>query len=136
MSAFMWRKNPIIALIFYLEFMAAFTSPLILFTVYVFTPIWLHDFFLPMLYLFGQVLIGLAAGLDFKAREKETKDWKYNMLMNVILSLFLVWLIIPAIWTIREKKIDTLSSRDARAEINSLPINVIQLNNNCSNKTH
>ena len=80
----MWRKNPIIALIFYLEFMAAFTSPLILFTVYVFTPIWLHDFFLPMLYLFGQVLIGLAAGLDFKAREKETKDWKYNMLMNVM----------------------------------------------------
>ncbi len=103
-SAFMWKKNPLMALIFYLEFMAAFTSPLILITVYLNAPLRLHDTLLPSTYLVGQVMIGLAAGLDFKARESWTKDWKYNMLMNIFLSLFLVWLIFPALWTIREKK--------------------------------
>lgn len=103
-SAFMWRKNPLMAFMFYIEFMATFTSPLILLTVYFMAPIFLHDYFLPLLYLAGQVLVGLAAGLDYKAREAKATNWKYNMLMNIFLSLFLVWLIIPAMLTIREKK--------------------------------
>jgi hyaluronan synthase len=103
-SAFFWRKNPLMALIFYLEFMAAFTSPLILFSIYLYTPLVLHDYILPLTYLVGQVLVGLASGLDFKAREKSSDDWKYNPLMNIMLSLFLVWLIVPAIFTIKEKK--------------------------------
>ena len=103
-SAFFWRKNPIIALIFYLEFMMAFTSPLVIFTIYIYGPLVLHELLLPLNFIAGQILVGLASGLDYKAREKSAKYWMYNPLMNIIISMFLTWLIFPALLTYRKNK--------------------------------
>ena len=103
-SAFFWSKNPLMALIFYLEFMTTFTSPIIIFTIFLYGPLFLKETMLPITFIAGQIIVGLAAGLDNKARDKDSENWKYNPLMNVFLSLFLTWLIVPAILTFREKK--------------------------------
>jgi hyaluronan synthase len=103
-SAFFWRKNPIMALIYYLEFMTTFTSPLISFVMLVYSPFVLHDYMLPIYFVSGQVILGFAAGIDRSAREEKTVHWLYNGLMNLFLSLVMTWVIIPALFTIREKR--------------------------------
>ena len=103
-SAFFWRKNPLMALIYYIEFMTTFTSPLISFIMLVYSPLVLHDYYLPVYFVLGQVLIGVAAGIDRKAREERAVHWVYNGLMNLFLSLVMTWVIIPAVFTIREKR--------------------------------
>ena len=103
-SAFFWRKNPLMALLYYLEFMTTFTSPLITFIVLFYGPFVLHEYTLPLTFIAGQVLVGLAASMDRKARERDSEHWIINPLWNIFLSLVLTWILIPAVLTFREKK--------------------------------
>jgi len=103
-SAFFWKKNPLMALIFYLEFMSTFIGPVLIFAVYFYAPSIRQLYWIPLTYLVGQLLIGLAAGLDYKLREPETKNWKYKPLMNLIASFVLPWLVIPALWTYKKNR--------------------------------
>ncbi|MGD0804534.1 MAG: glycosyltransferase [Candidatus Bathyarchaeia archaeon] len=103
-SAFFWRKNPVMALLYYIEFMTTFTSPMVSFIMLVYAPLVLHDYSLPLIFVLGQVFIGVAAGVDRVSRERKTVNWIYNSLMNIFLSLVLTWIIFPAIWTFREKR--------------------------------
>jgi hyaluronan synthase len=96
-SAFFWRKNPIIALLFYLEFMSAFISPAIIISIFIYGPIFLHAYWYPIIYITGQLLIGLIAGLDYKFRDSTTKFWMYKPIMNLISTLILPWVLFPAI---------------------------------------
>ena len=101
-SVFFWKKNPLMSLVFYTEFMSTFTSPAVLFSIYFYAPFMQHLYWLPLTYFAGQLLIGLAAGFDYKFRQPEAKYWKYKPLMNMIASLVLPWLIFPALWTYRK----------------------------------
>ena len=101
-SAFFWRKNPIIAALFYIEFMSAFTSPLILFSIYFYGPFFLGQYAFPLVYLAGQLLVGLIAGLDFRFRDRSAKRWMYKPLMNMISATILPWVLLPAIWSLRK----------------------------------
>jgi len=103
-SAFFWKKNPLMSLIFYTEFMTTFLSPLVIFAVYFYCPLILHYFWLPITYVAGQLLVGLAAGLDYRFREQNAKNWKYKPLMNLFASLVLPWLVFPALWTYRKNQ--------------------------------
>lgn len=103
-SAFFWRKHPLISLIFYVELMSTFIAPLILFTIYFYTPLVLNNYILPVTYLAGQLMIGLIAGIDYKFRDPTSKNWKYKPLMNLVASFVLPWLIFPAIWTFRKNQ--------------------------------
>ena len=103
-SAFFWKKNPLMALIFYVEFMSTFVGPALIFAVYFYAPSIRQLYWIPLTYFIGQLLIGLAAGVDYKLREPETKNWKYKPLMNLIASFVLPWLIIPALWTYRKNR--------------------------------
>lgn len=103
-SAFFWRKNPLMALLFYTEFMTTFTAPLIIFIIYFYGPFILHNYWIPVTYVTGQLLIGLTAGLDYKLRFKENKNWVYKPFMNVFASVVLSWLILPALWTYRKNR--------------------------------
>jgi len=103
-SAFFWKKNPLMALIFYVEFMSTFVAPALIFAVYFYAPSIRQLYWIPLTYLIGQLLIGLAAGLDYKLREPETKNWKYKPLMNLIASFVLPWLLIPALWTYKKNR--------------------------------
>lgn len=103
-SAFFWKKHPLMALIFYLEFMTTFLGPLVIFAVYFYAPFVLGILWIPVTYSLGQIMIGVAAGLDYKFREPRAKNWKYKPLMNMIASLVLPWLLIPALWTYRKNR--------------------------------
>jgi len=103
-SAFFWKKNPLMSLIFYLEFMSTFTGPAIIFAVYIYSPIFLGLPWIPIIYFISQLLIGLIAGFDYKLRQPKAKYWKYKPLMNLIASMILPWLIFPALWTFRKNR--------------------------------
>jgi hyaluronan synthase len=103
-SAFFWRKNPIIALYFYLEFMMTFMAPLIIFVVYFYEPFVLGMFWLPLIFLSGKLLIGLGWGLDYKLRDQNTRNWMYKPVMDLIVSFLLPWLLFPAVWTYKKNK--------------------------------
>lgn len=103
-SGFFWNKHPLMALIFYLEFMATFTSPLILVTVFLYEPIVLHQYLLPVVYLIGILSLGLGEGIDSKFRNTRTKNWMYKPIMNLISLFILSWIIIPALLTLRKNQ--------------------------------
>jgi hyaluronan synthase len=103
-SAFFWRKNPLMALLFYMEFMTTFTAPLIIFIIYFYGPFILNNYWIPITYVTGQLLIGFTAGLDYKFREKNVRNWKYKPFMNLFASIALSWLVIPAILTYNKNR--------------------------------
>ncbi len=96
-SAFFWHKNPIMALLFYLEFMSAFIAPVVIFSIFIYGPIFLHSYIYPITYLAGQLLIGAVMRLDYKFRDPTAKQWKYKPVMNLISSFVLPWVLFPAI---------------------------------------
>jgi hyaluronan synthase len=101
-SAFFWRKNPIMAFLFYLEFMMAFISPLITLSIFVYSPIVLRSWLFPLIYLGGHLLTGLVAGLDYKFRDPTAKQWIYKPVMNLISALVLPWVLFPALWSFKK----------------------------------
>lgn len=101
-SGFFWKKNPIISMIFYTEFMTNFIAPVIIFLIPFYGLFMLHQYLLPVTYIAGQLLIGLVAGLDYRFRNPTTKNWKYNPLMSLCTSFVLPWLIFPAVCTYRK----------------------------------
>ena len=101
-SAFFWRKNPLMAFIFYLEFMFAFIAPVITVSVFVYGPLVLHSYWFPFIYLIGQLIIGLAAGLDYRFRDPTARQWMYKPVMNLISSFVLPWVLFPALWGFRK----------------------------------
>lgn len=103
-SAFFWKKNPLISLVFYTEFMSTFIFPLLLFSIYFYAPIMYHLYWIPLSYWVGQMLFGLAAGFDYKFRQSTAKNWKYKPFMNIIASTLLPWLVFPALWTFRKNR--------------------------------
>jgi hyaluronan synthase len=101
-SAFFWRKNPIMAFLFYLEFMMAFIAPAITVSIFLYSPLVLHSWFFPLVYVAGHVVTGLAAGLDYKFRDKTAKNWMYKPIMNMISAFVLPWVLLPALWSFRK----------------------------------
>jgi len=62
-SAFFWKKNPLMSFVFYTEFGHTFMYPAIIYLVCFYAPFVYHLYWLPLLYWAGQLLIGLMAGL-------------------------------------------------------------------------
>ena len=103
-SGFFWNKNPLMALIFYLEFMSSFTLPLVILTVFLYEPFILNQYILPLTYFLGIILMGFGEGIDSKFRNPKSKNWIYKPLMNLI-SLFIIsWVVIPALLTLRKNQ--------------------------------
>ncbi len=103
-STFFWRKNPIIAIIFYIELMSTFSAPVIITVVFIYVPIVYSHFWIPIVFTIGSLIAGLAQGIDYKLRDPTTKTWKFKPLMNLFASFGLSWLVIPAILTLRKNQ--------------------------------
>lgn len=101
-SAFFWHKHPVMAFLFYLEFMYTFIAPVIAFGVYIFGPLVLHSYLFPLLYTGGQLVVGLGEGLDYRFRDRTAKQWMYKPLMNMISAFVLPWVLFPAIWSFKK----------------------------------
>ena len=103
-SGFFWNKHPLMALIFYLEFMSSFTLPLVVFTVFLYEPVMLNQYISPLTYFIGILLMGFGEGIDSKFRNPKSVNWFYKPLMNMI-SLFIIsWVIVPAIINLRKNQ--------------------------------
>ena len=102
-SAFFWRKNPVMAFLFYMQFMGAFLGPAILFTIFVYGPLVLHSYLYTFTYLAAQLLIGAVISVDYKLRDPAAKHWMYMPIMNLLSSLVLSWLVFPAVFGIKKK---------------------------------
>lgn len=103
-STFFWRRNPIMAIIFYLDFMMAFITPFIIVTVFAYEPFLHHSLWIPLSYLAGMQAIAIAHGLDYRFRDTNAKNWKYKPLMNVITAFVTSWLIFPALWNYKKNQ--------------------------------
>ncbi|MGD8708315.1 MAG: glycosyltransferase [Nitrosopumilaceae archaeon] len=103
-STFFWKKNPLMASIFYLDFMSMFSMPMIILTVFVYVPIVLNNLTLPLLYFLGLILPGLAHGSDYKFRDHKAKTWMLKPLMDLLTTFGTSWLIFPAIWGFRKNE--------------------------------
>ncbi|MFH0748646.1 MAG: glycosyltransferase [Candidatus Bathyarchaeota archaeon] len=103
-SAFFWRKNPLMAMIFYTELMSTLTMPLINFAMYIYTPFILGNYWLSTSYIIGQIFLGLVEGLDYKFRDKKAKHWTYKPLMNLFSSIVVSWVIFPALATYKKNQ--------------------------------
>ena len=103
-SAFFWRKPLIMSLIFYTEFLATFTAPLITLIVFLYEPLILGQFWLPGVFLLGSVLVGFIQGLDYKFRDPGAKNWNYKPLMNLVTTFVLSWMIFFALWNYRKNE--------------------------------
>jgi hyaluronan synthase len=101
-SGFFWNKHPLMALIFYLEFMSSFTLPLVVVTVFLYEPIMLNQYLLPLSYFLGIILMGLGEGIDSKFRNPKSKNWIYKPIMNLISLFILSWIIVPALLSFRK----------------------------------
>lgn len=103
-STFFWKRNPLMALIFYLDFMAMFSTPMIMITLFVYVPFVLHDWILPLVYFLGMILPGIAHGSDYKFRDSKSKNWKYKPVMDLVTSFVTSWLIFPALWSFKKNE--------------------------------
>ena len=101
-SCFFWRKNPLMSLLFYTEFIQSFLSPLLFSYIYVYMPLFLNNYMFTLSHLGGQLLIGLGSGLDYKFREPTTKNWVYKPLMGLLTLTIIPWLLFPALWTYKK----------------------------------
>jgi hyaluronan synthase len=101
-SAFFWRKNPLMSTIFYLEFMNSLTAPLIFFIVYLYMPFILNNPWLTLSYFLGNLLIGVTAAADYRFRDCKAKFWIYKPIMVMITTNINLWLLFPALWTFRK----------------------------------
>jgi hyaluronan synthase len=101
-SVFFWKKNPLMSLIFYTDFMATFTLPLIIVIVLFYEPFVLGELLTPAVFLSGLLLVGAAQGLDYRFRDKNASNWKYKPLMNLMSIFILSWLLFPSLWTLQK----------------------------------
>src|SRR5262249_15784856 len=95
---------PIMAIIFYLDFMMAFITPFIIVTVFLYLPIIHQSFLLPLTYLMGMQALALAHGIDYRFRDPHAKNWKYKPVMNLLTTFVTSWLIFPALWNYRKNQ--------------------------------
>lgn len=102
-SSFFWHgRNPLMTLIYYTELMAAFTTPLIVFAVLVYSPLVLQQYQYPLYYLAALLIKGIAIGLDYKFRDPSSKNWKYNLVMYLFTNFIVSWILFPALLHFRK----------------------------------
>ena len=104
-SGFFWRKNPIMSiLLFYVEFMLMFTNPLILGITFVYEPLVLNNYWVPLVFILGSLITSLGHGFDYKFRDHTAKFWMYKPLMNLMTAFVISWIIFPAIMSLRKNE--------------------------------
>ena len=99
-SSFFWNKHPLMALIFYLEYMSTLTLPLIFFVVFIYEPFIAQNLHFFGYYIATVSLIGVLEGFDSKLRNPNSTTWKYKILTNIFVKFFKTFTIPPALITL------------------------------------
>lgn len=104
LMTFIWRKHPLISLVFYLNFVSSFIAPLTMLMVFFYFPLVLNEYLIPVLFLVITVMTGLAQGADYKLRDNTSVYWKYKPLISIITEMLIPWLLIPSLLTLRKNQ--------------------------------
>lgn len=100
-SLFMWKRNPIMSLSFYMGFLLPLFAPIVVLRAMFWFPVMRQR--LPIEYLFGLVVIAIVYGLYYYVYVKDRK-WIYGALYSAFYSLILIWQLPYAILTIRDSR--------------------------------
>lgn len=96
-SSFFWKKNPIMAFIFYMHFMATMTTPLVNVITFVYVPIFMGNWLWTLSIFLTTMIVGFAEGLDYKYRDPRAEYWWYKPFSILLLHNFTSWFIIAAL---------------------------------------
>ncbi len=100
-SQFMWRKNPIMSVSFYLGVILPLLSPIIILRAFIWYPY--HTGAAPLAYLSGLALMAMVYGLYYQLYVHDRK-WFYGVLFASLSSLVLVWQLPYAILNLRDAR--------------------------------
>jgi len=103
LSTYFWKKrNPVVSIIYYLDFMIGLTQPLIVFTILIYEPLIINQYLPPLAFIFGIAVSALAQGLDIKFRYPKCNTWKHLVLLNLLGTFVLSWLLFAALWNFKK----------------------------------
>ncbi len=98
-SRFMWRRNILTSIIFYLGFILPLLAPFFVIRAIVWLPLTAHRY--PFQYFFGLILMSTLYGVYYYIYTKD-KYWTYSILFSAFYTLLLMWQLPWAIITIRD----------------------------------
>lgn len=100
-AKFIWKKNPIASISFYLGFMLPFLAPVVVVRALIWYPFSTHN--LPLYYLLGLFVVAVLYGIYYYAYTKDHK-WFFGSFFTFFYSLILIWQLPYAILTIRDSR--------------------------------
>lgn len=98
---FMWRRNPIMSLSFYLGVVLPLAAPIIVARALIWYPYASGN--TPIIYLLGLILMAVIYGLYYYMYTKDTK-WMYGVIFATFYTLVLVWQLPYAIINLRDAR--------------------------------
>lgn len=100
-STFIWRRNPVMSLSFYLGFILPILAPVVLLRAVVWYPIVHHE--IPYFYIFGFLIMSALYGIYYTIYTRD-RNWHYGVLFSLFYVSILIWQLPYAILTIRDSR--------------------------------
>lgn len=97
-----WKRPFPMSLIFYLVMGLKIVRPYVIFHAFVLLP-FSGDYFTPFFYMASVFFTGMVYGVDFRLRNPGDSLWLYRPLVTVLSSFILTWLLVVALFQIRNK---------------------------------
>lgn len=98
---FMWKRNPIMNISFYVGVILPLLAPVIVVRALVWYPLATHK--TPFYYLFGLALMAVVYGLYYRIHIKDNR-WLYGVLFATFYTLILIWQLPWAIINLRDAR--------------------------------
>jgi hyaluronan synthase len=100
-ATFMWRKNIIMSISFYLGVILPLVSPIIIFRAFVIYPYQTHNF--PLFYVLGILLMAFLYGFYYQIYTHDRK-WIYGVMFASLSTIILIWQLPYAILNLRDAR--------------------------------
>ena len=98
---FIWKKNPIMALSFYLGVILPLLAPVIVIRAFIWNP--MLNGGTPIFYLLGLLLMAIVYGLYYYIHIRD-KRWVYGVLFATFYTIILIWQLPWAILNLRDAR--------------------------------
>lgn len=100
-SCFLWKRNPIMSLSFYVGVILTFLAPIIVLRIIVWYPFVTGNF--PYFYILGLMLMATVYGLYYNIYLRD-RNWIYGVVFALFYTFVLIWQLPYAILTIRDSR--------------------------------
>lgn len=100
-ATFMWKRNPIMSLSFYISIILPLLAPLVVARSLIWFPLYTKN--IPWFYLFGLVLMAFIYGIYYYIYTHD-KNWIYGVVFSAFYTLILIWQLPYAVLNIRDSR--------------------------------